>query len=159
MVLLDGVGGEWAQAQRDREGRMERAEIDALLQRRPGLLGHVATTRRDGTPQVVPVWFRWDGSAITIWTTESRGWVRQVARSGFAAFSAGQDRPPFAAVLLRGPAGVATGGDAETSREIRRITERYIDPSEVESYVGAWPALRTIVRLAPTEVSGWGRGY
>jgi PPOX class probable F420-dependent enzyme len=137
---------------------MERPEIEAFLQREPGILGHIATVRRDGRPQVVPVWFRWDGTDIVIWTTDERAWVQQVHRTGHAAFSAGEDRPPYAAVLARGPATVVTDG-AGTDEEIRQITRRYLPEEHVEGYAAEWAALRTIVRIRPDVLRGWARGY
>ena len=56
---------------------MSTAELETFLaQTFPTPLGVIATLRRDGSPHIVPVWFRWDTGAVTIWTTETRAWVR-----------------------------------------------------------------------------------
>ncbi len=132
-------------------------ELWAFLDRRPGLLGVVGTLRRDGSPSVVPVWYRWDGEAVRIWTDERRGWVRNLAREPRAAFSVQEQEPPFAAVLLRGM--IATAQSEEAAAEIRRITGRYIPEGEVEEYVAGWPDLWTIVTIRPASITSWEKGY
>jgi PPOX class probable F420-dependent enzyme len=85
-------------------------ELRAFLDREwPTPLGVVATIRGDGSPHVVPVWFRWNGEAVQIWSGEERLWVRNVRRDPRVAFSVQEEKPPFAAVIMRGRAEVATG--------------------------------------------------
>jgi PPOX class probable F420-dependent enzyme len=139
---------------------MSPEDIQEFLERTdPALLGVVGTIRRDGSPHVVPVWYRYDGGAVHIWTTETRGWVRNLTRDSRVAFSVQEPGPPYAAVVLRGRAEVRTSGGAEISEEIRRITRRYIDEAEVEQYVAGWEHLRTIVTIQPDRISAWSRGY
>ena len=58
---------------------MSTAELEAFLaQTFPTPLGVTATLRRDGSPHTVPVWFRWDAGAVTIWTTQARVWVQNL---------------------------------------------------------------------------------
>lgn len=125
----------------------------------PALLGLVGTLRNDGSPHVVPVWYRYDGEAVRIWTTEERGWVRNVLRDPRVAFSVAEPEPPYAAVVMRGRAGVTTSSDPEVPEEIRRITRRYIAEGEVESYIAGWTDLKTIVTIRPEHVTAWSRGY
>ncbi|MBO0730900.1 MAG: pyridoxamine 5'-phosphate oxidase family protein, partial [Acidimicrobiaceae bacterium] len=67
---------------------MRPEDIDAFLERSaPPLVGVIGTTRSDGAPHVVPVWYRWDGTAIHVWTGEDRRWVRNLRREPRAAFS------------------------------------------------------------------------
>jgi PPOX class probable F420-dependent enzyme len=135
-------------------------EVRAFLDRElPGLIGTVATLRRDGSPHVVPVWYRYDGERVHIWTIDTRAWVKQLRRDPRVAFSVQEDREPFAAVLMRGTAQVVTGDDEGISAEIRRITRRYIEEPAVESYIANWLHLRTIVSITPTKLTAWGRGY
>jgi PPOX class probable F420-dependent enzyme len=129
------------------------AEVTDFLER--PLLGVVSTLMADGSPHQVPVWYRWDGERIHIWTHDERLWVRNVLRDPRVAFSVQEPAPPFAAVAMRGQAEV----DHDDPDEIRRITGRYIEPAEVEEYVSAWPGLRTLVRIRPAHLRGWARGY
>lgn len=135
-------------------------ELRAFLDRsHPALLGVVATVRPDGSPHAVPVWYRYDGQAVRIWSDEQRAWVRHVRRDPRVAFSVQEGEPPFAAVVMHGRAEVATRDDDEVLAEIRRITARYLGPGEVESYVAGWPDLRTIVTVRPDLIVSWKRGY
>ena len=139
---------------------MSAGEVRELLERTgPALLGVVGTLRRDGSPHVVPVWYRWDGEAVRIWTTEERGWVRNVLRDPRVAFSVQEPQPPFAAVVIHGRAEARTGSGADVDEEIRAITRRYIAEEEVEAYVAGWASLRTIVTIRPEHTTGWSRGY
>jgi PPOX class probable F420-dependent enzyme len=135
--------------------------IQAFLNRtKPALLGVVGTVEADGSPHIVPVWYRYDGTAITIWTLAGRRWVRNAERDPRAAFSVQEDRAPFVAVVMKGQAEVVTGDDAWISAEIRHITRRYVDQeSEVEPYIQRWAHLRTIVTIKPEKISAWRTGY
>jgi len=134
-------------------------EISAFLdQRNPALVGVAGTSRADGSPHVVPVWYRWDGDAVRVWTHEERLWVRNLRRDPRIAFSVQETKPPYGAVTMRGRAEIRTGG-ADAEDEIWRITRRYLSENEVEGYVTAWSHLRTIVCIHPAAVRAWGRGY
>ncbi len=135
---------------------MSTAELEAFLaQTFPTPLGVIATVRRDGSPHIVPVWFRWDAGAVTIWTTETRTWVQNLLRDPRVAFSVQTFDEPYPAVMIRGIATVATADDAATAGEIRAITRRYIVPEDVEGYIARWPDLRTIVTIVPVHIVSW----
>jgi PPOX class probable F420-dependent enzyme len=132
------------------------AERRAFLDRSlPGLLGVVGTLDEDGGPHLVPVWYRYDGERVYIWTLESRRWVKNLARDPRVAFSVQEDKPPYAAVSLRGRATITTSDGEEVAQEIRRITRRYVEEPEVEAYIRLWSHLRTIVTITPEKISGW----
>ena len=138
---------------------MSAAEMETFLaQTFPTPLGVIATLRPDGSPHIVPVWFRWDTGAVTIWTTDTRAWVRNLLRDPRVAFSVQTFEEPYPAVMMRGRATAATGHDAATAGEIRAITRRYIVPEDVEGYIARWPDLRTIVTIAPAHVVSWSSG-
>ena len=135
---------------------MSTAELDAFLaQTFPTPLGVIATLRRDGSPHIVPVWFRWDTGAVTIWTTETRTWVRNLLRDPRVAFSVQTFEEPYPAVMMRGSATVRTANDATTAAEIRAITRRYIIPGNADGYIARWPDLRTIVTIVPVHIVSW----
>jgi PPOX class probable F420-dependent enzyme len=135
---------------------MSTAELEAFLaQTFPTPLGVIATVRPDGSPHMVPVWFRWDTGAVTIWTTETRVWVCNLLRDPRVAFSVQTFEEPYPAVMMRGGATVATANDTATTEEIRAITRRYIVPEGVEGYIARWPNLRTIVTIVPAHIVSW----
>lgn len=138
---------------------MTPAEIGSILdQASPPLLGVIATLRADGSPHAVPVWYGWDGDVVSIWTHHDRAWVRNLRRDPRVAFTAQQAQPPYGAVLVRGRADMSAPG-ANVDADIRRIAGRYLPERERDSYIGAWPQLRTVVRVHPATIRGWSRGY
>lgn len=138
---------------------MSTAELEAFLaQTFPTPLGVIASLRRDGSPHIVPVWFRWNADAVTIWTTETRVWVQNLLRDPRVAFSVQTFEEPYPAVMVRGTATIATADDAATAEEIRAITRRYIVPQDVEGYIARWPDLRTIVTIIPAHIVSWSAG-
>lgn len=137
---------------------MEAGELEAFLaQTFPTPLGVVGTSRRDGWPNLTPVWFRWDGTSVKIWTTDTRQWVRNAKRDPRVAFSVQTFEPPYPAVVIRGLATVS-GDDPAVVDEIRAITERYVRREQVEAYIDDWPALRTIVTITPERIISWAEG-
>ena len=138
---------------------MSAVEREAFLtQAFPTPLGVVGTLRRDGSPHLVPVWFRWDAGAVMIWTTQARAWVRNLIRDPRAAFSVQTFEQPYPAVIMRGTATVRTADDDATINEIRAITGRYIRLEGVERYIADWPRLRTIVTIVPDHIVSWSVG-
>ena len=134
---------------------MNEGDLSAFLAR--PLTAVIGTLARDGAPHAVPVWYRFDGHAFTIWTDEQRAWVRQLRRDPRCALTVAEHEPPFGAVLVRGRAEIATGAD--TAPEIRRIAERYVEADEVDAYIDSFRMLHTIVTVIPQVMRSWGRGY
>jgi PPOX class probable F420-dependent enzyme len=131
------------------------ALIDAAareLLERPGLLGVICTTRRDGSPSAAPVWFRLDGEAIRIWTDETRLWVKHLQRDPRVVFSVHENERPWACVVLQGQASLDDLSPADALVEIRQIAARYLAPAEIEPYIAGWPETRSIVTVRSTRV-------
>ena len=132
------------------------ADAIALLnQQHPGLIAVIGTQATDGFPQLVPVWFRWDGEQIVVWTLETRRWVQNVIRDNRVGVCIAREETGSKALMLRGYASVETGDDNRIDNEIRAITQRYVRDEEVESYVADWPELRTLVKIRPHKHYLW----
>ena len=86
------------------------------------------------------------GGAVTIWTTITRAWVRNLLSDPRAAFSAQTSDDPYPAVVMRGGASVGMADDDATMEEIRAIT-RYVAPESIEGYIANLPHVRTIVTI------------
>ncbi len=123
-------------------------------------VGVIATLRRDGSPHAVPVWHRFDGESILVWTEKHRVWVNNVNRDGRVAFSVQDDSPPFAALVMRGTA-TATDRLGDSGLEAAKdISRRYLSEDEVDGYVESyWPKLHTFVRIVPETITLWRRGH
>ena len=107
-------------------------EISRYLDQAPARpVGVVATLRADGSPHALPVWYWYDGAAISIWTGEDRAWVHHLRRDPRVAFSVQDQAEPYAAVLMRGIAETLPTDD-ET---IRRIVAGYVPAPEIDAYI------------------------
>src|ERR1700753_738979 len=78
------------------------ADYRDLLER--PLYGHLATVRQDGTVQVEPMWFEFDGEFIQFTHTSKRQKYRNLMANPSAAL---RRHPPPPPVPLRGGPGVA----------------------------------------------------
>lgn len=125
---------------------------DFLNRELPGMVAVIGTNGADGMPHLVPVWYRWDGELIHIWTLESRVWVQNLVRDTRVGFSVQEEADPYMAVMMKGHATIETGDHPEIHGEIRRITRRYVVESEIENYIESWPGLRTMVHIKPESV-------
>ena len=69
-------------------------------------------------PNVTPVWFRWDGASVKIWTTDTRAWSPPA--TGPESRLLGADvRRSLSAVVMRGPATIDERRRAGIRDEIR----------------------------------------
>jgi nitroimidazol reductase NimA-like FMN-containing flavoprotein (pyridoxamine 5'-phosphate oxidase superfamily) len=133
---------------------MEISEDARNILERP-LLAVIATTRDDGTPHSVPVWFRFDGSEVHIWTGEF-GWGKNARARPQVALTVSDTSDHFAgAVILRGTARFNSGESDSITEEIRRIAGKYLEPEKVDPYLARFPHLRTIATIKPTFVRAW----
>jgi PPOX class probable F420-dependent enzyme len=69
----------------------------------------LATTRADGSPHVVPVWFTWDGQAFHILTGRGSVKHRNVVRTGRAALCVDQRDGVYVYVTAEGRAEIVDG--------------------------------------------------
>ncbi len=137
----------------------QQAITEFLMRTDPPLLGVVGTVNPDGSPHVVPLWYRYDGSKIFLWTLEGRRWVKNLQNEPRVSLSIQEDEEPFGGVVIKGRAQVDTSDDAWISEEIRTITRNYIPEDGIEDYIAGWPELRTIVTITPEKMTSWGDGY
>lgn len=66
------------------------------------LFGHLATTRPDGSPQVNPMWFEWDGQRLRFTHTTKRQKYRNVAANPNVAMSIIDPERPYRYLEVRG---------------------------------------------------------
>jgi PPOX class probable F420-dependent enzyme len=133
---------------------MSRDEIDAFLDRR--LVGALGTLRADGSPWVVPIWYRWDRSTIKVWSSPTMGWVKRLQDEPRVAFTVFEHEAPRGAVYIRGTATVREGMMEVLREDIRAVTARYVDADKVDdelrAYDGGNP--KVVVTITPTFIKG-----
>jgi PPOX class probable F420-dependent enzyme len=87
--------------------------------------GKLATTRRDGRPHVVPVWFVLDGDDFVFNTGAGTIKGRALARNGWASICVDDQEPPFSFVTVSGPVTISTDLDLMLPLATR-IAARYM---------------------------------
>ena len=94
----------------------------ADLLERP-LYGHLATTRPDGSVQVSPMWFDWDGELLRFAHTTKRQKYRNVQRNPRVAMSISDPDNPYRYLEVRGD--VKRIEPDPAAGFFRRIANRY----------------------------------
>src|SRR5581483_3530352 len=133
--------------------RMTDDEVRAFLTADPPHTGKVATVRADGRPHVAPVWFAVDDDGSVMFTTgEDTVKGRNLARTGYAAMSVDDERPPFSFVMLEGA--VELSDDLDQVRHWATVVGgRYMGGADAEAFGerNAVPG-ELLVRLRPEKV-------
>ncbi len=95
--------------------------------------GKLATTREDGRPHVVPVWFVLDGDDLVFNTGAGTVKGRSLLATGQASLCVDDERPPFSFVSVSGPVTIST--DLEQLLPwATRIGARYMGEARAEEF-------------------------
>lgn len=114
--------------------------------------GKLATTRKDGRPHVVPVWFVLDGEDIVFNTGATTVKGHSLRRDRRICLCVDDERPPYSFVMVEGTVRVST--DLEDVRRWATIIGgRYMGAERAEEF-GARNAVEgeLLVRVTPTNV-------
>jgi PPOX class probable F420-dependent enzyme len=112
----------------------------------------LATTRRDGRPHVVPVWFVLDGDDILFTTGSSSVKGLALRRDGHVCLCVDDEQPPYAFVMVEGEA--ALSDDLEAVLPVATaIGGRYMGADRADEFGrrNAVPG-ELLVRVTPTRV-------
>ncbi|NKY29921.1 PPOX class F420-dependent oxidoreductase [Nocardia gamkensis] len=118
--------------------------------------GKFATVGADGTPNIAPVWFVFDGQDFLFTTGASTVKVRNLRRNPRAAICVDDDRPPFSYVEVRGPVSLSEDLD-ELVDVATRAGARYMGADKAEEFGkrNGVPG-EVVVRLRPKKVIAYG---
>ncbi len=132
---------------------MSEAELWAFLAASPPHTGKLATTRKDGSPHVAPIWYAVDGHSLLFCTGAESLKGRNLRRDPRAALCVDDERPPFAFVIVEGTVEVSEEMD-ELVHWSAVIGGRYMGEDQAEAY-GARNAVpgELLVRLRPTKIT------
>lgn len=103
-------------------------EVQAFL-REGTRTARVATTRADGAPHVMPVWYGLDGDDLIFITGGNSVKGRNLRRDSRVSIVVDDDRPPFAFVQIRGEARLSEDVD-DLFRYGVEINRRYVVEEE-----------------------------
>lgn len=95
--------------------------------------GKLATTRRNGRPHVVPVWFVLDGDDLVFNTGAETIKGRTLRRTGWGSICVDDEQPPFSFVTISGPVTISTDLD-EMLPLATRIGGRYMGEDMAERF-------------------------
>jgi PPOX class probable F420-dependent enzyme len=84
----------------------------------------LATINADGTPQVTPVWFDWDGSRIRINTAKGRLKDKNLRRTPAVALSIMDPDNPYRYVQVKGRVAAVTESGADA--HIDALSKKYL---------------------------------
>ena len=126
------------------------AEIDAFLDERHTLV--LATLRRDGTPQLTTVWYRWDGEAFWISTNRTRAKYRNIERDARVTVLI-DAAPRETSVVAYGIAETMATDEAAYEGALA-IVGRYVD--DAAAYLDERRnEPRVLIRIKPHEIVSW----
>jgi PPOX class probable F420-dependent enzyme len=112
----------------------------------------LATTRADGRPHVVPIWFVLDGDDIVFTTGNSTAKARAIRHNPHVALCVDDESPLFAYVTIEGTATIQPDAP-DVLAWATRIAERYMGADQAEAYGkrNATPG-EALVRITPTKI-------
>jgi PPOX class probable F420-dependent enzyme len=95
--------------------------------------GKLATTRLDGRPHVVPIWFVLDADDLVFTTGSDTVKGRSLIRTNWASLCVDDESPPFSFVTVSGPVAISTDLD-EMLPWTTRIAARYMGDGRAEQF-------------------------
>jgi PPOX class probable F420-dependent enzyme len=116
----------------------------------------LGTTRPDGRPHVIPIWFAWDGSLISLYSKPHAQKVRNLEHNPSAMVAVGQPEDDMDVDLIEGRADLLPQPTAEVIAP--GYFDKYRDLMSVtaltpEVYVQTYSRA---VQIKPTRFIGWG---
>jgi PPOX class probable F420-dependent enzyme len=109
---------------------------------------HLATIMQDGSPQVTPVWFDFDGTHIRINSAKGRIKDKNMRRNGRVALAIQDPENPYRYLALRGRVEEIT--EAGANAHIDSLSKKYLGQ---DRYPHRQPGeVRVIYRVRPDRV-------
>ena len=96
--------------------------VDLLLRSQRAIW--ISTTRPDGRPHAVPVWYWWDGESVFFATPHKSQKAKNLAHQAWVIVHAGDGDD---VIILEGPAAEVSDPD-ELTRLNAHYQEKYVDP-------------------------------
>ena len=113
---------------------------------------HLATLMTDGSPQVTPVWFEYDGEFIIVNSAIGRTKDRNMKRDARVALSIQDPDNPYRYLQIRGTVVEITTDGADAS--IDRLAFKYLG---LEQYPGRRPdEVRVMYKIQPLSTTTMG---
>ena len=131
---------------------MTQEQIEEYL--RLPMIADLATVNPDGSPHVAPVWFRWDGEVVKVFTQTTAVKVRNIRHDARVSMSVAKQDAPYGYVIVNGTAAISSDGIPD---EVRAMAIHY--KGEVEGEIYIRQALQEmefcLLTITPTKIIGW----
>ena len=115
------------------------------------LIADVVTLKKDGSPQITPVWYDFDGTYLYFSTTTDRAKARNIKRDNRTSVCI-RNEDARKVVLFAGNANILDDKDHVGAR---RIVARYMAADKVDGFLSGLEANRVIVRVKPLRTISW----
>ena len=115
-------------------------------------LASLATSMADGSPQVSPVWFSFDGSLVWVNTAEGRLKDKNVRRTRKVALAIVDVDNPYRHIAIRGEVVEITNDGADD--HIDSLAKKYLDADKYP--YGQEGEIRVIYKIRPERVATMG---
>jgi PPOX class probable F420-dependent enzyme len=115
------------------------------------LIADIVTLKKDGSPQITPVWYDFDGTYFYASTTTDRAKSRHIKRDNRIAVSV-RNKDAHKVVIFDATADIL---DDKDHVAVRRIAARYMPPDQVDGFVSTLEANRVVVRVKPIRSISW----
>ncbi len=126
-------------------------EYSDLLSREKRSFADLALVLRDGTPQVTPVWFDWDGEAVIINTARGRVKDNVLHRHPVVAILIADPANPYRYVQIKGP--VVYESEEGAYDQICGLQEKYRGDRDYPKRPGE---VRVVYKIKPEKVQAKG---
>ena len=114
----------------------------------------LGTIRKDGSPQLNPMWFYWNGEVFYISTTRTRFKYHHILRDPRVTLCI-DEHETLKTLLIQGR---ATIREKDIWGITRRITEKYVQPSHVEDRMARFQREpRVLIVVKPDKWLSWDR--
>jgi len=131
------------------QAAMNDVELRAFLSQ--PLIADVVTLKKDGSPQITPVWYDFDGTYLFFSTTADRAKARNIKRDNRISVCI-RNEDAHKVVLFAGTANILDDSDHV---DARRIVARYMTPDKVDGFLSGLETNRVIVRVKPISTISW----
>ena len=126
-------------------------QIDAYLSE--PRIADLATINPDGSPHIAPVWYRYDGAVVKVFSQHTAVKLRNIRHDPRVALSIATHSEPYGYVIVSGTAAISDEGIPD---EVRQMAIHY-KGDEGEAYIREALAQFTfrLITITPTKMSGW----
>ena len=125
--------------------------FDELLSPERRAFADLALVLSDGTPQVTPVWFEWDGGVIVINTARGRVKDKVLHRRPVAAILIADPANPYRYLQIKGP--VVFESEEGAYDQICELQQKYRGDRNYPKHPGE---IRVIYKIKPEKVQARG---